>query len=189
MIDIAHFFVLITDQGHKSQLQKTVEFKLLPYFTAMLTQRLPKVTFARKQDYSIVSLYFHYSAATSFRLNELWLPPIRPLSHILLSEPGTELWYVICLVSCEMHWQSVCQPLLLRLNKVAAIPTAQAAEEWAVAWGEGGLWIYNSSQQFYKRRLQIIFFYLKNINNSLIYTNSEDLPLKMHQVYIESLLM
>jgi len=71
VIDIAHFFILITDQGHKSQLWKTVEFKLLPYFTAVLTQRLPKVTFARKQDYGTVSLYLHYSAAMPFELKEL----------------------------------------------------------------------------------------------------------------------
>lgn len=111
MIDIAHFFVLITDQGHKSQLWKTVEFKLLPYFRATLTLRLPKVTLARKQDYSTVSLYLHQSAAMSFRLIELWLPPIRPISHILLSQPGTEPRYMIsCLVTCEMHWQSMSAP-------------------------------------------------------------------------------
>lgn len=171
MIDIAHFFVLITDQGHKSQLWKTVEFKLLPYFTAMLTQRLPKVTWARKQDYSTVNLYLHYSIATPCRLNELWLPPIRALGHILLAEPGTEAGYLIsCLVSCETLWQSVCQSPLWRLNEVAAIPTAQAAEGWAIVRGQGVLWIYKSVQRLActKEDYFFLFFFFNDNIYSLV---------------------
>lgn len=35
---------------------------------------------------------------------------------------------ISCLVTYEMHWQSMCQPLLQRLNEVEAIPNTHATE-------------------------------------------------------------
>lgn len=84
-----------------------------------------------------------------FKTERALITPYQTPSHILLSELGTEPRYAISwqLVSCETHWQSIYQPLLWRLNEVAAIPTAQAAEGWAVVQGEGALRICNSAQQ------------------------------------------
>lgn len=85
------------------------------------------------------------------------------------------------LLSCEL-WNT--------LGKCVSAPSpevkwsgnhsyGQAAEAWAVVWGEGALWIYNSAQQLSctKEYYRLFFFNLKNIDNSLIYAISEDLPI------------
>lgn len=147
MIDIVHFFVLITDQGHKFQLWKTAEFKLLPYLTATLTHRLPKVTWARKQDYSTVNLYLHW-VAIPFRLNKLWLPLIRELSHIPPPEPRTQAWYLIfCLRSFKHNGKVYASPLLEAKWSGSHSYTFRAAESWAIVrWHEyinhPAVWLY-----------------------------------------------